>query len=86
MKKFFILSNRDHFKNRLLEILSFENRGSRQQQQQNNREVVTRQHGCAGLSMPLFANTLNVCVLRKFYFSSFQKWAMCGSVIKFQPW
>ena len=31
MKKFFILSN--HFKNRLLEVLSFENRGSRQQQQ-----------------------------------------------------
>ena len=29
MKKLFILSN--HFKNRLLEILSFENRGSRQQ-------------------------------------------------------
>ena len=55
MKKFFILSN--HFKNRLLEILSFENRGSRQQQQKN-REVVTRPYGCAGLSMPLFtANT-----------------------------
>ena len=53
MKKFFILSN--HFKIRLLEILSFENRG-RRQQQQNNREVVTRPYGCAGLSMPLFAN------------------------------
>ena len=56
MKKFFILSN--HFKNHLLEILSFENRGSKQQQQQqNNREVVTRPYGCGGLSMPLFANT-----------------------------
>ena len=55
MKKFFIFSY--HFKNRLLEILSFENRGSRQQQQQNNREVVTRPFGCVGLSMPLFANT-----------------------------
>ena len=55
VKKFFILSN--HFKNSLVEILSFENRGSRQQQQQNNREVVTRPYGCAGLSMPLFANT-----------------------------
>ena len=54
MKKFFILSN--HFKNRLLEILSFENRSSRQQQQ-NNRGVVTRPYGCAGLSMPLLANT-----------------------------
>ena len=37
MKKFFILSN--HFKNRLLEILSFENRGSRQQQQHQNQRT-----------------------------------------------
>ena len=60
MKKCCILSN--HFKNRLLEILSFQNRGSiqqqqQQQQQQNYREVMTRPYGCAGLSMPLFANT-----------------------------
>ena len=63
MKKFFILSN--HFKNRLLEILSFENRGSRQQQRQNNREVVKRPYGCVGLSMTLFANTQQL--IGKFY-------------------
>ena len=75
MKKFFILSN--HFKTRLLEILSFENRGSRQQQQRNNREVVTRPYGCAGLSMPLFANTQQL--IGKFFYAQ----RMRSSVVLF---
>ena len=56
MKKFFILSN--HFKNRLLEILSLKIEVA---DNNNNKtieiEVVTRPYMCAGLSMCLFANT-----------------------------